>query len=77
MPFQPYQYLIGFRLQANIAADEMALTFNCGIGMLIYVADDKVEAALKLLAENGAGDAVPAGKLVARGDGDFCALIGA
>lgn len=60
----------------NIAADEMALTFNCGIGMLIYVADDKVEAALKLLAENGAGDAVPAGKLVARGDGDSVRLSG-
>ena len=60
----------------NIAADEMALTFNCGIGMLIYVAEDKTEAALKILAENGAADAVLAGKLVERGDGDSVRLTG-
>jgi phosphoribosylformylglycinamidine cyclo-ligase len=60
----------------NIAADEMALTFNCGIGMLIYVAENKTEAALKILAENGAADAVLAGKLVERGDGDSVRLTG-
>ena len=60
----------------NIARNEMALTFNCGIGMLVYVAEDQAEDALKLLAAHGAGDAVIAGKLVVRGNGEPVRLMG-
>jgi phosphoribosylformylglycinamidine cyclo-ligase len=60
----------------NIAANEMVHTFNCGIGMLIYVAEDKAEDALKHLAANGAGDAVIAGTLVVRADDEPVRLTG-
>ena len=65
-------------LQATgkIAADEMALTFNCGIGMLIYVDEAQADRALQVLAENGAADAVRAGRLIDRGDGKSVRLMG-
>ncbi len=37
----------------NISEFEMYRTFNCGVGMLIALPQDKVEAALSLLAEEG------------------------
>ncbi|OCF35015.1 phosphoribosylamine-glycine ligase [Kwoniella heveanensis BCC8398] len=37
----------------NVEAKEMVRTFNCGVGMIIVVAQDKVEQALSSLKENG------------------------
>ncbi len=37
----------------RIAADEMRRTFNCGVGMVIVVADGEVEAAIDRLAADG------------------------
>jgi len=56
----------------NIEPLEMARTFNCGIGMLIFVAADNAEAVLAALRagdEPAEPDAVIAGSLTARGDG--------
>lgn len=37
----------------NVAPTEMARTFNCGVGMIIVVAQDKVDAALASLRTSG------------------------
>ena len=37
----------------NIAEYEMYRTFNCGVGMLVVLPTDKVDAALALLAAEG------------------------
>ncbi|WVF68736.1 phosphoribosylamine-glycine ligase [Kwoniella sp. CBS 6097] len=37
----------------NVEAKEMVRTFNCGVGMIIVVAQEKVEQALSSLKENG------------------------
>ena len=37
----------------NVASDEMLRTFNCGSGMIICVAKDKVATALEVLEEQG------------------------
>ncbi|MEL0303020.1 MAG: phosphoribosylformylglycinamidine cyclo-ligase [Rhodobiaceae bacterium] len=55
---------------------ELARTFNCGIGMLIFVAEEDAETCLTALRESRE-PAWVAGGLVARGDGpavDFLSL---
>ncbi len=37
----------------NIVEDEMLKTFNCGIGMILVVAQDQADAVTTLLAEHG------------------------
>ena len=37
----------------NIETDEMRRTFNCGVGMVVVVANDDAEQALRILAEQG------------------------
>ncbi|MEO0036324.1 MAG: hypothetical protein RLZZ501_2347 [Pseudomonadota bacterium] len=39
--------------EGKVARAEMARTFNCGIGMALVVAPDQVEAATRILAEQG------------------------
>jgi phosphoribosylformylglycinamidine cyclo-ligase len=39
--------------QANMAEGELLKTFNCGIGMILVVAEDRAEALSALLAEAG------------------------
>jgi phosphoribosylformylglycinamidine cyclo-ligase len=39
--------------QGNVAAYEMHRTFNCGIGMVLCIASDQVNAATKLLQDAG------------------------
>jgi phosphoribosylformylglycinamidine cyclo-ligase len=46
------------RKTAGIDAQEMARTFNCGIGMILVVAPDRVDAAKAIL--EGAGETVSA-----------------
>ncbi len=37
----------------NIASDEMRRTFNCGVGMIVVVDNDDVDAALRSLSASG------------------------
>ena len=37
----------------NVTPDEMARTFNCGIGMVVIVARENADAAKKLLSDSG------------------------
>lgn len=51
--------------QAQMQNSDMRITFNCGVGMVICVAKDRVDEALQLLQENGEeawriGEVVPA-----------------
>lgn len=39
--------------KGNVAADEMYSTFNCGIGMVLVVAEGDAESAMGMLAEAG------------------------
>ncbi len=39
--------------EANIEAQELARTFNCGVGMVVVVAADKAEAVSKTLRDHG------------------------
>jgi phosphoribosylformylglycinamidine cyclo-ligase len=39
--------------EANIEAQELARTFNCGVGMVVVVAADRAEAVSKTLREHG------------------------
>ena len=48
----------------NVAPVEMARTFNCGVGMIIVVGQDKVEAALESLRSNGEEGAFVIGQVV-------------
>ncbi|ORZ30577.1 phosphoribosylglycinamide synthetase [Catenaria anguillulae PL171] len=57
------------RETGNVAAKEMLRTFNCGIGMVIVVAEDKVSEAVRLLKEQGE-QVLTIGKLVERVGGD-------
>jgi phosphoribosylformylglycinamidine cyclo-ligase len=53
----------------GVRSAELARTFNCGIGMLIFVSAPNAETCLAALQENGEPAAWIAGELVARGDG--------
>ena len=37
----------------NIETSEMRRTFNCGVGLVVVVADDKVEEAIRVLSDQG------------------------
>jgi len=41
------------KAQANIDAHELSRTFNCGIGMVIVVAEADAAEATRILTENG------------------------
>jgi len=59
-----------------VTGQDMARTFNCGVGMLVYAPADRAGEALSLLAEAGVGDASVAGRIVERGDGPAVRLTG-
>ena len=59
----------------NIEAREMARVFNCGIGMLLYMAENKAEIVLEHLNAHGA-QAWVAGKIIARNSDDAVILNG-
>ncbi len=54
--------------QGEIAPREMARTFNCGIGMAVIVAPDRLEAVIKSFADAGE-DAMVIGEVIERGGG--------
>ena len=61
----------------GVRATELARTFNCGIGMLIFVSASEAETCLAGLRQSGEPAAWIAGELVARGDGpavDFISM---
>ena len=60
--------------EGNVAESEMHRVFNCGIGMVVVVARENVEAALKLL--HAAGEmAVEIGSVEARGEGEAQTIV--
>jgi phosphoribosylformylglycinamidine cyclo-ligase len=62
------------RREGNLAPDEMARTFNCGVGMVLVVAPDTADAVLTALATGGE-TAFPLGNIIAETKG--CDVIGA
>lgn len=50
--------------EGGIAPEEMLRTFNCGIGMVAVVAEDKLEKAMEMLKLSGDADVVQMGKVV-------------
>lgn len=55
----------------NVDPNEMARTFNCGIGMVVVVAKDKVEEVTKSLRESGKSEVFTIGETVA---GEGCKM---
>jgi len=55
------------RDRGNVEMEEMYRTFNCGIGMVVCVAGDQIEAAVRHLKQAGEKPFV-IGRIVARGD---------
>ena len=60
----------------GIKVDEMARTFNCGIGLLIFTSEDGASACLSALREGPEPDAWIAGRLSARDDGSSVVFSG-
>jgi phosphoribosylformylglycinamidine cyclo-ligase len=62
--------------EGGVAPAEMARVFNCGVGMVVVVAADKVEDATRLLREHGES-VYRLGKVVARAAGGAgCVVTG-
>ena len=60
--------------EGNVAEGEMHRVFNCGIGMVVVVARENVEPALKLLRAAGE-QAVEIGSIEARGEGEAQTIV--
>jgi phosphoribosylformylglycinamidine cyclo-ligase len=60
--------------EGNVAEGEMHRVFNCGIGMVVVVARENVESALKLLRAAGE-QAVEIGSIEARGEGEAQTIV--
>ena len=60
--------------EGNVAESEMHRVFNCGIGMVVVVARENVEPALKLLRAAGE-QAVEIGSIEARGEGEAQTIV--
>lgn len=59
-----------------ISAADMTRTFNCGVGMLIYVRAADADAALASLADAGAMNASVAGRIIEKQDGPAVRIAG-
>lgn len=55
----------------RVEANEMARTFNCGIGMVVVVAKEKVEEVTKILKESGEAKVYQIGEVQ---DGEGCVM---
>ena len=62
--------------KGGIEAGEMARTFNCGIGLLIFTSEDSAGSCLSALRDGPEPDAWIAGRLSARGDGPAVVFSG-
>ena len=62
--------------QGGVIPGEMARTFNCGIGMLIFTPEEHAETCLSALREGPEPGAWIAGRLNARGDGPAVVFTG-
>jgi phosphoribosylformylglycinamidine cyclo-ligase len=62
------------RDQGRMELFELLRTFNCGIGLIIYVEADKADAVLQALKNGPEPYALMIGKLVSRGGGDAVIL---
>ena len=62
------------RDQGQMELFELARTFNCGIGLIIYVEADKADAVLQALKNGPEPDALTIGKLVSRDGSDAVIL---
>ena len=70
-PLPPvFGWLMG---DGNVPADEMARTFNCGIGMIAVVAAENADTAIDSLSREGES-VFRIGEIVPRGDGDAVRL---
>ena len=70
-PIPPvFSWLTG---EGAVPPDEMARTFNCGIGMVAVVAAEDVETATAILSEQGE-TVFRIGEIVTRGGGDTVRL---
>ena len=58
----------------NVSPDEMLRTFNCGVGMIICVADDDLNPALEMLRIAGE-DAFPLGEVLAGSEQDAAVVL--
>jgi phosphoribosylamine--glycine ligase/phosphoribosylformylglycinamidine cyclo-ligase len=58
----------------NVAPTEMARTFNCGVGMIIVVAKEKVEAALESLRTNGEEGAFVIGQVTNKAGVEYAGM---
>lgn len=67
-----FSWLIG---EGGVSPDEMARTFNCGIGMIAIVNPDDAAEAISILTANGETVA-DIGEIIPRGDGDQVLLPG-
>jgi len=54
----------------NVTDDEMYRTFNCGVGMVLCVAEADVEQTLATLAEQGENASIIGHIEAATGDGE-------
>ncbi len=59
----------------GVGHDELLKTFNCGLGMVVIMDPEHVEAALKVVGESG-NEAQVVGRVVPRGDGDAVRYLG-
>jgi phosphoribosylformylglycinamidine cyclo-ligase len=62
------------RDQGRMELFELARTFNCGIGLIIYVEADKANVVLQALKNGPEPHALMIGKLVSRNGGDAVIL---
>ena len=62
--------------QGGVIPGEMARTFNCGIGMLIFTPEEHAETCLSALREGPEPGAWITGRLNARGDGPAVVFTG-
>ena len=62
--------------KGGIEAGEMARTFNCGIGLLIFTSEDSAGSCLSALRDGPEPDAWIAGRLSARGGGPAVVFSG-
>lgn len=60
----------------GLTPEDMTRTFNCGVGMLLFVRPEDADAALACLQAAGALNASVAGRIIAKDDGPAVRIAG-